>query len=115
MAMVSYTSAAGANTSPGAGSESWWTVVCWLEVFGASSGAPSVDGSFHFRHAHLEDPFVVAGYSLFFNCKAGFFTPANQPHLNLFNFGGEATNLRVLTPPRGPRSKLAITCISIAA
>ena len=62
------------------------------EVFGASSGTLSVDGSYHFRQAHLVDPFVVAGYSLFFNQSGRLFTPVNQPHLNLFNFGG-GTNL----------------------
>jgi hypothetical protein len=60
--------------------------------FQGSGGTLSVDGSYHFRHAHLVDPFVVAGYSLFFNQSAEFFTAAHQPNQNLFNFGG-GTNL----------------------
>ncbi len=61
-------------------------------IFQGSGGTLSVDGSYHFRHAHLVDPFVVAGYSLFFNQSGGFLTPVSQPHQNLFNFGG-GTNL----------------------
>jgi hypothetical protein len=46
-----------------------------------------MDGSYHFRRERLVDPFMTAGYSLFFNDTGSFFATASQPHLSLFNVG----------------------------
>jgi hypothetical protein len=51
-----------------------------------------VDGSYHFRRQRRLDPFVNAGYSLFFSQTSGFFTQVALPHFSLVNFGG-GTNL----------------------
>jgi hypothetical protein len=66
------------------------------ELFGGTTGTFSLDGSYHFRRLRLVDPFVLAGYSLFFHRSSGnlfnFGTSTNIPSANLFNFGG-GTNL----------------------
>ena len=64
-------------------------------LFGGTTGTLSLNGYYHFRHQRLVDPFVTAGYSLFFDRTATSFffgTEARQGNLNLFNFGG-GTNL----------------------
>jgi Outer membrane protein beta-barrel domain len=65
------------------------------ELFGGTTGTFSLDGSYHFRRQRLVDPFVLAGYSLFFHRNSGdfIFGPnTSVPSANLFNFGG-GTNL----------------------
>jgi hypothetical protein len=61
-------------------------------LFGGTTGTLSLNGSYHFRHQRLVDPFVIAGYSLFFDRTAmNFFLPGPEVHqenLSLFNFGG---------------------------
>jgi hypothetical protein len=64
-------------------------------LFGGTIGTISLNGSYHFRRQRLLDPFVIAGYSLFFDRAASsIFGGAETPRerLNLFNFGG-GTNL----------------------
>jgi hypothetical protein len=65
-------------------------------LFGGTTGTLSLTGSYHFRQQRLLDPFVAAGYSLFFNrTAANFLFPSPDVHkenLSLFNFGG-GTNL----------------------
>jgi hypothetical protein len=65
-------------------------------LFGGTTGTLSLTGSYHFRHERLVDPFVAAGYSLFFGRTAGNFIftrpDVHQDNLSLFNFGG-GTNL----------------------
>ena len=65
-------------------------------LFGGTTGTLSLNGSYHFRHQRLVDPFVTAGYSLFFDRTAmSFIFPSPEVHqenLSLFNFGG-GTNL----------------------
>jgi hypothetical protein len=63
-------------------------------LFGGTFGTFSVDGSYHFRYQKLVDPFVFAGYSVFFDRNSGslFGTGTGLPSQNLFNFGG-GTNL----------------------
>jgi hypothetical protein len=62
------------------------------ELFGSTFGTFSLDASYHFRRQKLVDPFVLAGYSLFFHrSPGGIFNFGPQPDLpsqNLFNFGG---------------------------
>jgi hypothetical protein len=66
------------------------------EIFGSTMGTFSLDGSYHFRRRRLVDPFVLAGYSLFFDRSPdsifNFGNVPRPPSLNLFNFGG-GTNL----------------------
>ncbi len=66
------------------------------ELFRGTGGTFSVDGSYHFRRQRLVDPFVLAGYSLFFHRSSvnlfNFVPNTGIPSANLFNFGG-GTNL----------------------
>ncbi len=67
-------------------------------LFSGTTGTLSLNGSYHFRHRRLLDPFVTAGYSLFFDRTAtSFFSgaEAHQDNLSLFNFGG-GTNIWIL-------------------
>jgi hypothetical protein len=64
-------------------------------LFGGTTGTLSLNGYYHFRRQRLVDPFVTAGYSLFFDRTATSFffgTEVHQGNLSLFNFGG-GTNL----------------------
>ena len=64
-------------------------------LFTGTTGTLSLNGSYHFRRERLVDPFVTAGYSLFFDRTATSFvfgTETHQENLSLFNFGG-GTNL----------------------
>jgi len=64
-------------------------------LFGGTTGTLSLNGYYHFRRQRPVDPFVTAGYSLFFDrTETSFFfgTEAHQDNLGLFNFGGD-TNL----------------------
>jgi hypothetical protein len=64
-------------------------------LFGGTTGTLSLNGSYHFRRQRLVDPFVTAGYSLFFDRTGDSFFFGTETHLenlSLFNFGG-GTNL----------------------
>ena len=64
-------------------------------LFGGTTGTLSLNGYYHFRRRRLVDPFVTAGYSLFFDQTASSFffgVEAHQDNLSLFNFGG-GTNI----------------------
>ena len=64
-------------------------------LFSGTTGTLSLNGYYHFRRERLVDPFVTAGYSLFFDRTANSFffgTETHQENLSLFNFGG-GTNL----------------------
>jgi hypothetical protein len=60
-------------------------------LFGGTTGTLSLNGYYHFRRQRMVDPFVTAGYSLFFDRTGGSFFFGTEPHLenlSLFNFGG---------------------------
>ena len=64
-------------------------------LFGGTTGTLLLNGYYHFRRQRLVDPFVTAGYSLFFDRTSDSFffgTEVHQGNLSLFNFGG-GTNL----------------------
>jgi hypothetical protein len=64
-------------------------------LFGGTTGTLSLNGYYHFRRQRLVDPFVTAGYSLFFDRTGDSFFFGTETHLenlSLFNFGG-GTNL----------------------
>jgi hypothetical protein len=67
-------------------------------LFGGTTGTLSLNGSYHFRRQRLVDPFVTAGYSLFFDRTGNLLfagTEVHEENLSLFNFGG-GTNLWLL-------------------
>ena len=45
-------------------------------LLGGATGTLSLNGYYHFRHQRLVDPFVTAGYSLFFDRTATSFSLA---------------------------------------